>query len=133
VVIIIGRFLFDQSFWLRLINVPDPSTTKSCGMHPYANLINSSSSTIFYQENNCRNNKTVYIQGNVKFVTDNRDVAMYSFDAIGIYNFDGTFVNRGGAVFDDGAPGELSSLSNTVAIYKDRIDSSRNGTFLMWH
>jgi hypothetical protein len=80
-----------------------------------------------------RNNETVYSQGNAKFVTDNRDVAMYSFAAIGIYNSDGTFDGRGAAVFDDGATGELSSLSNTVAIYKDRIDSSGNGTFLMWH
>ena len=80
-----------------------------------------------------RNNETVYIQGNTMFVTDNRDVAMYSFAAIGIYNSDGTFDGRGAAVFDDGATGELSSLSNTVAIYKDRIDSSGNGTFLMWH
>ena len=80
-----------------------------------------------------RNNETVYSQGNAKFVTDNRDVAMYSFATIGIYNSDGTFEGRGAAVFDDGATGELSSLSNTVAIYKDRIDSSGNGTFLMWH
>jgi hypothetical protein len=79
-----------------------------------------------------RNNETVYSHGNAKFVTDNRDVAMYSFAAIGIYNSDGTFDGRGAAVFDDGATGELSSLSNTVAIYKDRIDSSGNGTFLMW-
>jgi len=80
-----------------------------------------------------RNNKTVYSQGNAKFVTDNGDVAMYGFTAIGIYNSDGTFEGRGAAVFDDGATGELSSLSNTVAIYEDRIDSSGNGTFLMWH
>ena len=80
-----------------------------------------------------RNNKTVYTQGNAKFVTDYGDVAMYSFTAIGIYNSDGTFEGRGAAVLDDGATGELSSLSNTVAIYEDRIDSSGNGTFLMWH
>ena len=80
-----------------------------------------------------RNNETVYSQGNAKFVTDNRDVAMYGFAAIGIYNSDGTFEGRGAAVFDDGAAGELSSLINTVAIYKDRIDSSGNGTFLVWH
>lgn len=80
-----------------------------------------------------RNNETVYSQGNAKFVTDYGDVAMYSFTAIGIYNSDGTFEGRGAAVFDDGATGELSSLSNTVAIYEDRIDSSGNGTFLMWH
>ncbi len=72
-----------------------------------------------------RNKETVYIQGNTMFVTDNRDVAMYSFAAIGIYNSDGTFDGRGAAVFDDGATGDLSSLSNTVAIYKDRIDSER--------
>ena len=49
-----------------------------------------------------RNNETVYIQGNTMFVTDNRDVAMYRFAAIGIYNSDGTFDGRGAAVFDDG-------------------------------
>ena len=73
------------------------------------------------------------LEGNVTLVTDNRDAARYSFEAIGIYNPDGTFEGRGAAVFDDGTTGELSSLSNTVAIHKDRIGNSGNGTFLIWH
>jgi hypothetical protein len=81
-----------------------------------------------------RNNETSYIQGTSKYVTDSGDgVALYSFEAIGKYYPDGTFESRGAAVFDDGATGELSLLSNTVGIYKDRADSNGNGTFLMWH
>jgi hypothetical protein len=66
-------------------------------------------------------------------MTDSGGVASYSFEAIGKYNPDGTFESRGAAVFNDGATGELSPLSNTVGIYKDRADSNGNGTFLMWH
>ncbi len=81
-----------------------------------------------------RNNETSYIQGTAMYVTDSGgDVAFYNFEAIGKYNPDGTFKSRGAAVFNDGATGELSSLSNTVAIYKDRDDSNPTGTFLMWH
>jgi hypothetical protein len=81
-----------------------------------------------------RNNETSYIQGTTKYVTDSGDgVALYNFEAIGKYYPDSTFESRGAAVFDDGATGELSPLSNTVGIYKDRADSNGNGTFLMWH
>ena len=81
-----------------------------------------------------RNNDTVYIQGNAKYFTDdNMDMATYNFQAIGNYRPDGTFKSRGVAIFDDVATGKLSSLSNSVAIYKDRIDANGNGTFLMWH
>jgi hypothetical protein len=79
-----------------------------------------------------RNDETSYIQGTAKYVTDSGGVAFYNFEAIGKYNPDGTFESRGAAVFNDGATGELSPLSNTVGIYKDRADSSGNGTFLMW-
>ena len=80
-----------------------------------------------------RNNETSYIQGTAKYMTDSGGVALYKYEAIGKYNPDGTFESRGAAVFNDGATGELSPLSNTVGIYKDRADSSGNGTFLMWH
>ena len=81
-----------------------------------------------------RNNETSYIQGTAKYMTDSGGVALYKFEAIGKYNLDdGTFESRGAAVFNDGATGELSPLSNTIGIYKDRADSSGNGTFLMWH
>jgi len=80
-----------------------------------------------------RNNDTSYLQGTVKYETDSGGMASYNFEAIGKYNQDGTFESRGAAVFSDGATGELSLLSNTVGIYKDRVDSNGNGTFLMWH
>jgi hypothetical protein len=81
-----------------------------------------------------RNNETSYIQGTAMYMTDSGGVALYKFEAIGKYNpDDGTFESRGAAVFSDGATGELSPLSNTIGIYKDRADSSGNGTFLMWH
>ncbi|MFL6498223.1 MAG: hypothetical protein ACJ70U_05940 [Nitrososphaera sp.] len=84
-----------------------------------------------------RNNETYYIQGTSKFETDSSSssggVAFYNFTAIDTYNPDGTFESRGAAVFDGGATGELTPLSNTVAIYKNRVDSNGNGTFLMWH
>jgi hypothetical protein len=80
-----------------------------------------------------RNNETSYIQGTTKYVTDSGGVALYNFEAIGKYNPDGTFESRGAAVFDDGATGELSPLSNTIGIYRDRVDSNGNGTFFMWH
>ena len=80
-----------------------------------------------------RNNDTVYIQGNAKYFTDsNMDVATYKFQAIGYYGPDGTFESRGAAVFDKVATGKLSFLGNSVAIYKDRVDTNGNGTFLMW-
>jgi hypothetical protein len=65
-------------------------------------------------------------------VTDSGGIALYNFEAIGKYNPDGTFESRGAAAFDDGATRELSLLSNTVAIYKDQVDSNGNGIFLMW-
>jgi len=80
-----------------------------------------------------RNNETSYIQGTTKYVTDSGGVALYNFEAIGKYYQDGTFESRGAAVFSDSATGELSPLSNAVAIYKDQVDSNGTGTFLMWH
>ena len=83
-----------------------------------------------------RSNETYYIQGTSKFETDTSSsggVAFYNYTAIDTYNPDGTFESRGAAVFDDGATGELAPLSNTVAIYKNRVDSNGNGIFLMWH
>jgi uncharacterized protein YqkB len=80
-----------------------------------------------------RNNDTVYIQGNSRYFTDdNMDMATYNFQAIGNYRSDGTFESRGVAIFDDDATGKLSSLNNSVASYKDRIDTNGNGTF-PWH
>jgi hypothetical protein len=79
-----------------------------------------------------RDNDTAFLQGDTKLVGENEDTAMYSYDAFTNYNQDGTSEGRGAAVFDDGATGDLSFLSNSLAIYKNRVDSSGNGTFLMW-
>ena len=79
-----------------------------------------------------RDNDTAFLQGDTKFVAENEDAAVYSFDAITNYDLDGTSEGSGAAVFDDGATGDLSFLSNSLAIYKNRVDSSGNGTFLMW-
>ena len=80
-----------------------------------------------------RNNDTSYIQGKTKFSTKDNGTAIFDFDAIGNYKQDGTFNSIGAAIFEDKARGELSFLSNWVAIYKDQVDKSGNGTFLMWH
>jgi hypothetical protein len=80
-----------------------------------------------------RNNDTVFLQGNAKFVTENEDIAVYSFDTFTNYNPDGTSEGSGVANFNDGATGELSFLGNTLAVYKNHVDGSGNGTFLMWH
>ena len=79
-----------------------------------------------------RDNDTVFLQGHTKFVAENGDTATYSYYAFTNYNRDGTSEGRGAAAFDDGATGDLSFLSNTLAIYKNRVDSSGNGTILMW-
>ena len=79
-----------------------------------------------------RDNDTAFLQGDTKLVAENEDTAMYSYDAFTNYNQDGTSEGRGAAVFDDGATGDLSFLSNSLAIYKNRVDSSGNGTFVMW-
>ena len=79
-----------------------------------------------------RDNDTAFLQGDTKLVAENEDTAMYSYDAFTNYNQDGTSEGKGAAVFDDGATGDLSFLSNSLAIYKNRVDSSGNGTFVMW-
>jgi len=80
-----------------------------------------------------RNNDTSYIHGKAKYVIDNKDIASYDFYAISNYHPDGSFDRNGVAIFDDGATGELSSLSNSAGIYKDHVDKNGIGTFLMWH
>jgi hypothetical protein len=57
-----------------------------------------------------RDNDTAFLQGDTKFVAENEDAAVYSFDAITNYDQDGTLEGSGAAVFDDGATGALSFL-----------------------
>jgi hypothetical protein len=67
----------------------------------------------------------VYIKGKADFVTaqPSSGKATYAFQAIG---------NYGIALFNPNATGNLSFLSNTVALYK--VDMNSNGTnmFTMW-
>jgi hypothetical protein len=79
-----------------------------------------------------RDNDTIFLHGVAEFVTENEDTAVYSFYAFTDYNPDGSSEGSGTAIFDEGATGELSSLSSTLAVYKNRVDSGGNGTFLMW-
>jgi hypothetical protein len=80
-----------------------------------------------------RDNDTVFLHGVARFVTENEDTAVYSFDAFADYNPDGSSEGIGTAIFDEGATGELSFLSNTLAVYKSLVTSGGNATFLMWH
>jgi hypothetical protein len=80
-----------------------------------------------------RDNDTSYIQGKAKYVTDDKGIASYVFYAIGDYHVDGGYDSNGIAIFDEVATGKLSSLSNSVGIYKDQVDKNGTGTFLMWH
>jgi hypothetical protein len=80
-----------------------------------------------------RNNDTSYVHGKAKFVTDNKDIASYDFYSISNYHPDGSFDRNGVAIFDDVATGALSTLSNSAGIYKDHVEKSGTGTFLMWH
>lgn len=83
-------------------------------------------------ERTFRDNNTAFLQGNAQLIAENGDTAGYNYYAFTNYNSDGTSQGSGAAIFNDGATGELSFLSNTVGIYKNFVDSSGNGTFQMW-
>ena len=81
-----------------------------------------------------RNNNTVYLQGNYSLTShDGMDKAIYNFQGIGTYGPNDTYESKGVAIFDEVATGKISSLANSVAVYKVKIDASNNGAFLMWH
>jgi hypothetical protein len=119
-----------------VVEKPQSSDKSSSGNFTGEGILNGnlSISAIGNTTETLRNNDTVYMQGNAKYTTDNMmDMATYNFQAIGNYGPDRTFESRGVAIFDDVATGKLSFLNNSVAIYKDRVDTNGNGTFLMWH
>jgi hypothetical protein len=126
---------FYVQHYQELVEKPQPKDMISTGNFTGKGILNGnlSVSAIGKTTEILRNNDTVYIQGNAKYFTDSSmDVATYNFQAIGNYGSDSTFESRGAAVFDEDAPGKLSFLGNSVAIYKDRVDTNGNGTFLMW-
>ncbi|HJT49965.1 MAG TPA: hypothetical protein VJ729_17420 [Nitrososphaeraceae archaeon] len=67
----------------------------------------------------------VYITGKADFVTtpQSSGKATYAFQAIG---------NYGIALFNPNATGNLSFLSNAVAVYKVDMNSNGTNTFTMW-
>ncbi|WP_458720711.1 hypothetical protein [Candidatus Nitrosocosmicus sp. R] len=81
-----------------------------------------------------RNNNTVHLQGNYSLTSHNgMDTASYNFQGIGTYGPNDTYESKGVAIFDEVATGELSSLANSIAVYKVKVDANDNGAFLMWH
>jgi hypothetical protein len=115
-------------------NLGKPETLKSSGNFTGEGILNGNltvSAEVNYTRT-FRDNDTAFLQGDTKFVTGANDTASYSYNAYTNYNPDGTSEGTGTALFSDGATGDLSFLSDTLAIYKIHVDGSSNGTFLMW-
>jgi hypothetical protein len=125
---------FYVQYYKANLGMPEPSNDSIAGNFTGQGILNGNlniSAEVSYTRT-FRDNDTAFLQGHTKFVAENENTAAYSFDAITNYDQDGTSKGRGAAVFDDGATGDLSYLSNSLAIYKSRVDSDGNGTFLMW-
>jgi hypothetical protein len=129
----LGAPFYVQHYKANLVR-PEPSNESVSGNFTGQGILNGNlnvSAEVNFTRT-FRDNDTAFLQGDTKLVAENEDTAMYSYDAFTNYNQDGTSEGRGAAVFDDGATGDLSFLSNSLAIYKNRVDSSGNGTFVMW-
>jgi hypothetical protein len=125
---------FYEEHYRANLGKPEPSNESIAGNFTGHGILNGNltiSAEVNYTRT-FRDNDTSFLQGDTKFVAENEDTAAYSFGAFTNYNQDGTSEGSGAAIFDDGATGDLSFLSNSLAIYKNRVDSSGNGTFLMW-
>ena len=129
----LGTPFYVQHYKANLVR-PEPSNESVSGNFTGQGILNGNlnvSAEVNFTRT-FRDNDTAFLQGDTKLIAENEDTAMYSYDAFTNYNQDGTSEGRGAAVFDDGATGDLSFLSNSLAIYKNRVDSSGNGTFVMW-
>jgi hypothetical protein len=129
----LGAPFYVQHYKANLVR-PEPSNESVSGNFTGQGILNGNlnvSAEVNFTRT-FRDNDTAFLQGDTKLVAENEDTAMYSYDAFTNYNQDGTSEGRGAAAFDDGATGDLSFLSNSLAIYKNRVDSSGNGTFVMW-
>jgi hypothetical protein len=125
---------FYEEHYRANLGKPEPSNGTITGNFTGKGILNgnlSISAEVNYART-FRDNDTAFLRGDTKFVAGNEDTAAYSFGAFTNYNQDGTSEGSGAAIFDDGATGDLSFLSNSLAIYKNRVDSTGNGTFLMW-
>ena len=129
----LGAPFYVQHYKANLVR-PEPSNESVSGNFTGQGILNGNlnvSAEVNFTRT-FRDNDTAYLQGDTKLVAENEDTAMYSYEAFTNYNQDGTSEGRGAAVFDDRATGDLSFLSNSLAIYKNRVDSNGNGTFVMW-
>jgi hypothetical protein len=129
----LGAPFYVQHYKANLVR-PEPSNESVSGNFTGQGILNGNlnvSAEVNFTRT-FRDNDTAFLQGDTKLVAENEDTATYSYEAFTNYNQDGTSEGRGAAVFDDGATGDLSFLSNSLAIYKNRVDSSGNGTFVMW-
>jgi len=77
-------------------------------------------------------NMSVYISGRAEFISTTRDIAPYTFQAIGHYKKDGSFNSAGSMFFNSTTTGELSFLKNIIGIFKDVVKKDGTGIFLMW-
>ena len=129
----LGAPFYVQHYKANLVK-PEPTSESIAGNFTGQGIINGNlniSADVNFTRT-FRDNDTAFLQGDTKLVSENEDTAVYSFDAITKYDQEGTSEGSGAAVFDNGATGDLSFLSNSMAVYKNRVDSSGNGTFLMW-
>jgi hypothetical protein len=129
----LGIPFYEEHYKANLVK-PEPSNESITGNFTGHGILNGNlniSAEVNYTRT-FRDNDTAFLQGDTKLVAENEDTAAYSFDAFTNYNQDGTSEGSGAAIFDDVATGDLSFLNNSLAIYKNRVDSSGNGTFLMW-
>jgi hypothetical protein len=125
---------FYEEHYRANLGKPEPSNESIAGNFTGHGILNgnlSISAEVNYTRT-FRDGDTAFLQGGTRFVAENEDTATYSFGAFTNYDQDGTSEGSGVAIFDDGATGDLSFLGNSLAIYKNRVDSSGNGTFLMW-
>lgn len=81
-----------------------------------------------------RDSETMYLKGHANYFTDRGDKASYEFLELGKINSTDLSYSGGGiAIYGKEATGELSSLSDLVAVYKSYINTEGNATVFYYH
>jgi hypothetical protein len=77
---------------------------------------------------------TVYQKGIMKLkAEESNDTAKAEYESVGYQADEETVLDSGVIFFNSSTPdGELSSLNNTMAIYKDMIEKGQNITTIAW-
>jgi hypothetical protein len=78
------------------------------------------------------NNGVINTKGQVTMMTSNGAKASATFEETGHPDTNGIITATGAAFFDANATGKLSSLGNTVAIYKDQIYKNGDDKVIAW-